>query len=77
MTVDPAPFEAAVAEYLKSNDMALRLKEIREGPTVQADKATMAASMTHRELGGPSVVWSFEFRREEGDAWTVVSHHDN
>ena len=54
--VDSAPFEAAVAQYLARNDMAMRLKEIREGPSVDGNQATMTASMTHRELGGPSVV---------------------
>ncbi len=40
-TVDPAPFEAAVADYLTKNDMALRLKAIRQGPTVDGGQATM------------------------------------
>lgn len=73
---DPAPFESAVARYLTRNDMALRLKEIRQGPLVDGDQATMSASMTHRDLGGPSVVWEFQFRRGDDGQWTVVSHQD-
>ncbi len=76
-TVDPAPFQAAVAKYLDQHDMALRLKKIRQGPTIDGDQATMSASMTHRELGGPSVVWTFQFKRTEADGpWSVVSHSD-
>ncbi len=75
-TADPAPFEAAVTKYLAQNDMQLRLKAIRQGPTVTGDEATMSASMTHRELGGPSVVWTFRFSRAEGIGWTVAGHSD-
>lgn len=75
-SADPAPFDAAVSRYLAKNDMALRLKEIRQGPTVDGNKATMVASMTHRELGGPSVVWTFQFKRRDRDEWTVLSHSD-
>lgn len=77
-TADPVPFEAAVEQYLAKNDMALRLKEIRQGPTISGDSATMSASMTHKELGGPSVVWTFQFQRAQpgGTAWNVASHSD-
>lgn len=75
-TADPAPFEAAVAQYLSDNNMALKLKEIRHGPTVAGDHATMSASLTHRELGGPSVVWTFEFDRSGAGAWKAVRHSD-
>ena len=74
--VDTAPFEVAVTKYLAQNDMALRLKGIRTGPIVDGDRATMSGSMTHRDLGGPSVVWEFQFQRAEDGPWTVVSHHD-
>ena len=74
--VDSAPFEAAVAQYLARNDMAMRLKEIREGPAVDGNQATMTASMTHRDLGGPSVVWTFQFERADDQAWTVTSYSD-
>jgi hypothetical protein len=74
--VDPAPFEAAVATYLKENDMAMRLKEVREGPTISGDHATMKASLTHKELGGPSVVWTIEFEKAGENSWRAVSHSD-
>jgi hypothetical protein len=74
--VDPAPFEAAVTQYLARNDMAMRMKEIRQGPTVDGDQATMSASLTHRDLGGPSVVWQIQFQRGKNGQWTVVGHQD-
>ncbi len=74
--VDSAPFEAAVSDYLARNDMALRLKKIRQGPTVDGDRATMSASMTSRDVGGMSVVWEIEFQRRADGQWTVVGHQD-
>ena len=74
--VDPAPFQAAVEQYLDQHGMALRLKTIRNGPTVTGNRATMSASMTHVELGGPSVVWEFEFEKTAGGDWTVRRHQD-
>jgi hypothetical protein len=73
--VDPAPFEAAVTSYLAENDMQLRIKDIDRGPEIDGERATMSASMTHKELGGPSVVWTFELQRTDG-AWRVLSHSD-
>jgi hypothetical protein len=73
-TVDPAPFEAAIAQYLDRSNMAMKVKEIREGPTVTGDKATLTASLVHREMGGPSVVWLFEFSEVQPGTWRVMSH---
>lgn len=75
-SVDPEPFRKAVTQYLEQNNMALRLKEIRVGPTVSGDQATMKVSLTHAQLGGPSVVWTFEFQRSGDGSWQVVSHTD-
>jgi hypothetical protein len=74
--VDPAPFEAAVNQYLQRNDMALKIKEIRQGPTVDGDRATMTASMTSRDVGGFSVVWEIQFQRGANGQWTVTGHQN-
>ena len=71
-TADPAPMKVAIEQYLRQNNMALRIKDIEQGPVVSGTKATMTVSLTHAELGGPSVVWEFEFEQEPGGSWRVV-----
>ncbi len=73
--VDTTPFSQAVVVYLDENDMALRIKAIKTGPDIDGDKATMTASMTRAQVGGPSVTWVFEFKKQNG-TWTVVRHTD-
>jgi len=72
VTVDPAPFESAIAKYLERNNMAMAVKEIKEGPTVSDQTATLTASLTHAELGGPSVTWKFGFEKTADGTWEVV-----
>jgi hypothetical protein len=55
--------------------MALKIKAIKEGPTVGGDTASLTASMTHVQLGGPSVTWTFEFEQSNGE-WQVARHDD-
>jgi len=43
--------------------------------TLNGDRATMVALMTHEQLGGPSVVWTFQFGRTDRRR-SVVSHPD-
>ena len=74
--VDSEPFEAAVAAYLDNHNMALAIKEVKAGPTVDGDKATMTASLTHAELGGASVTWEFEFEKGADGSWKAVRHQD-
>lgn len=69
---DPAPFQAAVERYLEQHNMALRVKELRRGPVVDGERATMSVSLTHAELGGPSVVWEFEFTKQPDGNWEAV-----
>ena len=76
VTADPAPFKAAIATYLERGNMAMAVKEIKKGPTVEGDTATLTASLTHAELGGPSVTWEFRFEKDPDGAWKVVSHED-
>lgn len=69
---DPAPFQSAVERYLEQNNMALRIKEIERGPDIAGNRATMTVSLTHAELGGPSVVWEFDFTQQAGGNWEAV-----
>lgn len=72
VTVDSAPFESAIATYLERNNMAMAVKEVKEGPTVSDRTATLVASLTHAELGGPSVTWKFSFEKTAEGTWEVV-----
>ncbi|MCU0961273.1 MAG: hypothetical protein MUF48_14345 [Pirellulaceae bacterium] len=69
---DPAPFLAAVERYLQQNNMALRIKEVEDGPEITGKRATMTVSLTHAELGGPSVVWEFDFTQQPAGNWEAV-----
>ena len=73
--VDAAPFRQAIGEYLEGKNMAMALKEIKEGPVIDGDTARLTASLSHKDLGGPSVTWTFHFQRQDGE-WTVVRYDD-
>ena len=73
-TADPQPFKAAIARYLDENNMAMALKEIREGPFVEGKTARLTASLTHATLGGPAVTWEFRFTQNPDGTWKAVSH---
>ena len=73
--VDPTPFRQPIDDYLSANNMALAIKEIKTGPTVDGQTAQLQASMTHETLGGPSVTWTFYFQQQEG-SWNVTRHED-
>lgn len=68
------PFEAAIAEYLERNNMAMALKEIKEGPIIDDRTATLTASLQHASLSGPAVTWQFHFEQQTDGGWTAVSH---
>lgn len=74
--VDATPFRQPIDEYLRSHNMALAIKEIKAGPTISDDTAQLSASLTHEELGGPAVTWSFHFERQRDGEWAVVRHED-
>ena len=75
-TVDDAPFRAAIVDYLKANNMALKVKNIKEGPMVEGEQASLSASLTHEQLGGPSVTWTFQFAKQPNGDWQVTTHED-
>jgi len=75
-TVDSAPFESAIATYLDRNNMGMAVKEVKEGPTVTGDTATLVASLTRADVGGPSVTWTFHFEKQHDGSWQAVRHED-
>jgi hypothetical protein len=75
-TVDDTPFRAAIGQYLQANNMAMKIKEVKQPPVLTGDTATMTASMTHEQLVGPSVTWKFEFARQPDGSWRVTRHED-
>ena len=75
-TVDDAPYREAVVEYLQNNNMALAIKEIKAGPTIDGGNARLSASLTHDQLGGPSVTWEFQFAKQPDGTWLVTAHTD-
>lgn len=54
--------------------MAMALKEIKEGPTVENNTATLKASLTHAALSGPAVTWEIRFEKGADGSWKAVSH---
>jgi hypothetical protein len=74
--VDDAPFRAAIGNYLQANNMAMKIKEVKQAPVVEGDTAQLRASLTHEQLGGPSVTWEFEFARQPDGSWRVARHRD-
>ncbi len=75
-TVDDAPFRTAIADYLRINNMALKVKAIKTGPVVDGEQASLSASLTHEQLGGPSVTWTFQFAKQPTGDWRVTMHED-
>jgi len=73
-TADPEPFKAAVARYLEQNNMAMALKQIKAGPTIEGKTATLTASLQHATIPGPAVTWTFRFEQNADGSWNAVSH---
>ena len=73
-SVDPKPFESAIADYLERSNMAMKLKTIKDGPSIDGGEATLKAALTHATMGGPSVTWEFHFEKGPDGNWKAVSH---
>ena len=73
-TEDPAPFLQAVEKYLDQNNMAMSVKKVKAGPTVNADTATLTASLTRSDVGGPSTTWTFTFERNSEGVWNATGY---
>ena len=74
--VDDTPFREAIVEYLQNNNMALAIKEIKAGPTIDGGNARLSSSLTHEQLGGPRVTWEFQFAKQLDGTWLVTGHKD-
>jgi hypothetical protein len=74
--VDDAPFRAAITKYLDSRNMAMKVKQVKRGPTIEGDAAELEASLVHREIPGPSVTWTFYFTKRSDGQWAVDRHED-
>lgn len=73
-TADSEPFKVAVAQYLDQNNMAMALKQIKAGPTIEGKTATLTASLQHATIPGPAVTWTFRFEQNADRTWNAVSH---
>jgi len=73
-TEDPTPFLQAVEKYLDQNNMAMSVKKVKAGPTVNADTATMTASLTRSDVGGPSTTWTFTFEKDAQGGWKATGY---
>jgi hypothetical protein len=72
--VDTTPFLQAIDVYLERSNMAMAIKQVKEGPVLDGDTARLTASLSHRDLGGPAVTWTFHFNRQQDGQWSVVKH---
>ncbi len=73
-TADAEPFKAAIAEYLEQKNMAMALKTIKAGPTIEGKTATLTASLQHATIPGPAVTWKFRFEQSADGTWKAVGH---
>lgn len=71
-SVDTAPFQAAITEYLGNKNMEMKVSSFKD-IKVNANQATATCSLKHKSLPGPAVQWDFTFTKS-GDTWTVNSH---
>jgi hypothetical protein len=74
--IDDAPFREAIAEYLDGHNMAMKIKQIKQGPTLNGQGAELEASLVHQELSGPAVTWTFYFVKQSDGQWSVQRHED-
>ena len=71
--VDDGPFRAAIQQYLQTNNMAMKVKDVKQPLIVSGDTAQMDTSLTHEQLGGPAVTWHFEFAKQSDGSWRVTN----
>lgn len=71
---DADPFKAAIAQYLEEKSMAMALKTIKAGPTIEGKTATLTASLQHATIPGPAVTWKFRFEQNADGTWKAVGH---
>ena len=70
---DVAPFQQAVADYLRANNMDLEVAAFR-ALDVEGDSARAEVSLGHAGgATGVKVRWTFQFARRAG-SWQVTRH---
>ena len=70
---ETAPFEAAIAAYLKQNNLGMKVAEFKS-LTVTGDSATGTVAMQEAEgMYDLKVTWVFTFRKDK-DGWKAVSY---
>jgi hypothetical protein len=69
--VDPAPFQAALVQYLRVGSMEMKPEKF-ESIEVQGDEATAKVRMaTKEDLYGIKPLWTVGFRKK-GSSWEVA-----
>jgi len=68
-TIDTAPFEKSITEYLASKSMDMKVSKFKD-IKVNGNQANATCSMKHKSLPGPAVQWGFTFTKED-DTWKV------
>jgi len=69
---DTAPFEAAIAQYLKANSMGMKVHQFKE-LKIDGASANAEVSLGHaEEATAIKVRWGFEFRQQNG-VWQVTT----
>lgn len=71
-SVDTAPFEKSITQYLSEKHMELKVSSFKD-IKVEGDQATATCSLKHKTLPTPAVRWDFNFKKD-GDTWIVTSH---
>ncbi len=72
VAADPAPFQAAIEQYLTEKGMGMEVDEFRE-LTVAGDTAHAVCRMSEAsDLHRVGVTWSFTFEKQQNGEWTVT-----
>ena len=72
---DPAPFQAAIADYLKAKSMDLAVRQLTL-LKVTGEKAVAEADLTAADEGIAQVKvhWRFDFEKQPDGAWKATGH---
>ncbi len=71
ISVNTAPYEAAIKEYCKSRSMDMKVASF-EKVDEKGETAIAICKMEAAELSGPKVIWQFTFKKENGK-WKAIS----
>jgi hypothetical protein len=74
INVDKAPFEKAIAQYCRSKNYGMKIKEF---VSLQAKSGTAIGLCKMQEAGGlygMAVKWQFQFKKGNKGGWEVTGH---